>query len=67
MTLKEKIQVARERVRKMNEESDRLYKKYLETGEELYKEMSMSAEEQARETMTAIIEAERNLNNEIAN
>lgn len=62
--LQEKIKVARERVRKMNQESDRLYQKYLATGEELYKEMSMAAEQGARETMTAIIEAERDLRGE---
>lgn len=62
--LQERVNIARERVRKMNEESDRLYQKYLETGEELYKEMSMTAEQGARETMTAIIEAERDLRGE---
>ena len=57
--MEERIRIARERVRKMNQESDRLYQKYLETGEELYKEMSMAAEQGARETITAIIEVER--------
>lgn len=58
ITMRDKIEIARERVRKMTAEADRLYEKYSRTGETLYKEMAQVAEEESRNTMSAIIKAE---------
>ena len=59
--MKDKIKIARERVKMMESELKRLEAKYTETNDELYREMADSTSRQINETIIAIIEAERNL------
>lgn len=59
--MKERIKIARERVKKMEAELKRLEAKYRETRDELYRDMADFTSSQINETVIAIIDAERDL------
>lgn len=59
--MKKKIEMARERLHKMEQELERLENKYRETREELYKEMAESTARDIHNLIIAIMDAERDL------
>lgn len=59
--MKKKIEMANERVRKMEKELKRLDKKYLETKDELYKGMAENTARDINKMILAIMDAERDL------